>query len=78
MKAGHRINKIHNRLSKQIPDDICKNLLIPMILTICSYTERFAVILIPGTICLVILAVGVFYKYISKIRFKGKKDGGDR
>lgn len=37
-----------------------------------------AVLLIPGVICIVILAVSVFYKYISKLSRKGKNDGGDR
>jgi len=37
-----------------------------------------AVILIPGIICLLILAASVFYKYVSKLSRKSENDGGDR
>lgn len=37
----------------------------------------FAVILIPGTICLFILAASVFYKYVSKVSRKSKNDGDE-
>ena len=38
----------------------------------------FAIILIPGAICLLILGGSGFPKVISKMRRKGKNDGGDR